>query len=189
MYVCFAECTSLPNTKGRNMCLKSPQFLWKKPPICQLCILLYMVPSFRAEECSPNLTHTHTDHVFAYGNKAAVLTPTAIYFFILDVHMPGMFNTHISLSYSMACTPVYCSCLFWWHGFCSGHWIWYFTQYQPGKIMVYSSQKSIKTITALIFVWLVNISDSFMHTSNGARQVINLLSVQYIHTASMSLGG
>jgi len=54
-------------------------------------------------------THTHTDHVFASGNKAAVLTPTAIYFFILDVHMPGMFNTHTSLSYSMACAPVYCS--------------------------------------------------------------------------------
>jgi hypothetical protein len=53
-----------------------------------------MLPSFRAEGWGPSLTHT--DHVFASGNKGAVRTPTAIYFFILDVHMPFMFITNIS---------------------------------------------------------------------------------------------
>jgi hypothetical protein len=53
-----------------------------------------------------------------------------------------------------------------------------------------SSEKSSETVIALIFVRLVNISDSFMHTSNGAHQVINLLlSVQYGQTPSMWLGG
>jgi hypothetical protein len=42
-----------------------------------------MLPSFRAEGC-PSLTHIN--HVFAPGNKAAVLKPIVISFFILDVH-------------------------------------------------------------------------------------------------------
>jgi hypothetical protein len=86
-----------------HLCLKSPQLLWKKPPICWLCILLYMDTNITQEHAafiqSWRVEHkpdTHTDHVFASGNNGAVLTPIAIYFFILDVHMPCMFNTYIS---------------------------------------------------------------------------------------------
>ena len=100
-------CRMYFNTKHKqqiHLCLKRPQFLWKKPPICWgLYIAVHGHKHYGCTCClhselkgGAQIWHTHADRVFASGNKAAVLTPTAIYFCILDVHMPCMFHTHIS---------------------------------------------------------------------------------------------